>query len=330
VITAILGTTTGAYRLEGNQVKPLGLADQRVSAVYAWPDADRILAGSYENGMFVSGDGGWNWEKVNNGFTVPCVRWLGDDPLNPGSLLAGTEPGRIFRSADRGVTWSELDGIRDIDGHENWYLPYSPRAGAVRNVYNPPGSSRYLASVEVGGLLESKDGGKTWTCRHIGDDTDIHFITGHPNNGDVLYAALGYAGIERTPEEEGKRKRGGLARSTDSGTTWTKLFGDYTRAVIVPPFKPEIVVAAPAPYVGREGRIEVSRDGGDTWEDASSGIETPMPDQVEIMVPAPDNSIWAICSGGRLLRAHPDELHWTLVVPESAGIDVEDVSFLNR
>jgi photosystem II stability/assembly factor-like uncharacterized protein len=298
--------------------------------VYAWPDGDRILAGSYENGMFVSDDGGSNWEKVNNGFTVPCVRWLGDDPLNPGSLLAGTEPGRIFRSADRGVTWSELDGIRDIDGHENWYLPYSPRAGAVRNVYNPPGSSRYLASVEVGGLLESKDGGKTWTCRHIGDDTDIHFITGHPNNGDVLYAALGYAGIERTPEEEGKRKRGGLARSTDSGTTWTKLFGDYTRAVIVPPFKPEIVVAAPAPYVGREGRIEVSRDGGDTWEDASSGIETPMPDQVEIMVPAPDNSIWAICSGGRLLRAHPDELHWTLVVPESAGIDVEDVSFLNR
>jgi photosystem II stability/assembly factor-like uncharacterized protein len=328
MVNAILGTTHGVYRLDGDRAERLGLERERVSAVYAYPDGKRILAGSYESGLFLSDDSGESWNEVTNGFTALCVRWLGDDKLNPGSILAGTEPGRIFRSGDRGESWSELEGIRDIEGHEDWFLPYSPRAGAVRNVYTPPGSARYLASVEVGGLLESTDGGKTWTCRHIGVDSDIHFITGHPNNGDVLYAALGYAGIERTSEESGQRKRGGVARSTDSGKTWTKLFGDYTRAVIVPPFKPEIVVAGPSPDVGRNGRIEVSRDGGDTWEDASSGIETPMPDMVEIMVSAPDNSIWSICSGGRLLRAHPEELHWTPVVPESARIEVEDVSYI--
>jgi photosystem II stability/assembly factor-like uncharacterized protein len=329
---AILGTTNGVYRLHNGEIEHLGLENDRISAIYvttAPSGSHRILAGSYENGLSLSDDEGNTWSKVGQGFYADCVRWLGDDSLNPGQILAGTEPGRVFRSADDGESWIELDGIRSIEGHDEWYLPYSPRAGAVRNVYTPPGSHRYLASVEVGGLLESQDGGHTWTCRHVGIDSDIHFVTGHPNNGAVLYAALGYAGIEHTPNEDGPRHRGGLARSTDSGGSWTKLFGDYTRGVIVPPGKPEIVVAGPSPDVGRNGRIEVSYDGGDTWEDASSGIETPMPDMVEVFVPAPDGSIWAICSGGRLLRATPEDLTWEPVLNRPEQANVESVAFVD-
>lgn len=327
---AILGTRTGVFSLDGSAVTCLGLESERISAIYAtWRDGepDRILAGSYESGLFLSDDQGSSWSEVTDGFTVDCVRWLGEDRLNPGSLLAGTEPGRIFRSSDLGASWRELDGIREIDGHEEWYLPYSPRAGAVRNVYSPPGSARYLASVEVGGLLESDDNGKTWTCRHVGVDSDIHFVAGHPNDGSVLYAALGYAGIERTPNEQGADWRGGVARSTDAGATWTKPITDYTRGVIVPERRPEIVVAGPAPDVGRNGRIEVSSDGGDTWQDASSGIETPMADMVEVFVEAPGDEIWAICSGGRLLRSSVNELHWEPVLEGSADLEVQSVSF---
>ena len=65
------------------------------------------------------------------------------------------------------------------------------------------------------------------------------------------------------------------------------------------------MVAGPALRVGRGGRIVVSSDGGDTWEPAGRGIDVPMPDMVELFVPAPDGTVWAICSGGGLLRAAP-------------------------
>src|ERR671910_266123 len=54
-------------------------------------------------------------------------------------VLAGPYGDGLFRSADAGATWEELDGVTRIPGHEQWLLPYSPRAGAVRNVYGPPG-----------------------------------------------------------------------------------------------------------------------------------------------------------------------------------------------
>jgi photosystem II stability/assembly factor-like uncharacterized protein len=330
-MTAVyLGTTNGVCYLNNGGLSHLGLERERISAIHTMQAGSgnvRILAGSYESGLFRSDDYGEHWQEVADGFWAMCVRWIGNDPLNPGQILAGTEPGRIFRTSDNGDSWSELEGIKRIEGHENWFLPYSPRSGAVRNIYAPAGSNRYLASVEVGGLLESDDNGKTWSCRHIGFDSDIHFVTGHPNNGELLFAALGYAGIEQTPNEDGTKHRGGLARSTDGGRTWTKLFGDYTRAVIVPPTRTDLVIAGPSPDVGRNGRIEVSRDAGDTWEDASSGIDLPMSDMVEVFVPAPGDSIWAICSGGRLLQADPNELVWENVLGSPDQVQVQSVAF---
>jgi photosystem II stability/assembly factor-like uncharacterized protein len=328
---AIVGTRSGVYRLDNGELQFLGLENERISAVHVVTDERgnwRVLAGSYESGLFVSDDRGESWREVTDGFWPICVRWLGEDPLNEGQILAGTEPARIFRSEDDGDSWSELSGVRDIEGHEDWFLPYSPRAGAVRNIYSPPEISRYFASVEVGGLLTSKDNGETWKREHVTVDSDIHFVTGHPLNGDILYAALGYAGIERTPNEDGPGHRGGVARSTDGGNTWTKLFGEYTRGVIVPRSNPEIAIAGPAPEVGRHGRIEISHDNGETWIDASSGIDTPMPDMVEVFVETPQGEIWAICSGGRLLSTETSRVEWKNVLNEPDRVQVDSVAFL--
>jgi photosystem II stability/assembly factor-like uncharacterized protein len=150
----------------------------------------RALAGSYGHGLSRSADGGRTWELVTAGLTAAAFRCLGPDPLQPGALLAGTEPARLFRSHDGGQTWHELTGITQIAGHERWFLPYSPRAGAVRNVYAPPGSTgRLLASVEVGGLLTSDDGGATWACDPVLDDEDS-FIS-HPHHPDPALRRAG-------------------------------------------------------------------------------------------------------------------------------------------
>lgn len=326
-----VGTTDGVYRLTDSAIEPLGLKTERIWAIHAWrANGDvSILAGSYGNGMYRSEDGGRTWAQANVGLTASAFRCIAPDPLNPGAILAGAEPARVYRSIDDGRTWRELAGITRISGHEKWFLPYSPRAGAVRNVFAPADNSGCLfASVEVGGLLRSEDGGDTWTCEPVLDDEDIHHITGHPADPNLLYASLGYASLSHRYRADGEHEFGGIARSRDGGQSWLKLETDYTRATIIPPSRPDLILAGPAPDVGRTGRIVVSADGGDTWEPASEGVETPMPDMVELFVAAPDDTVWAITSGGRLLVSTPGVWDWRSALPTVPNLRAESVSFV--
>lgn len=325
--SAILGTKIGVYRLDGTKLTPLGLADTQISAVCHSTGSGVLLAGSYGEGLFRSEDGGTTWEAVPDGLTAPAFRTIVPDPFDTEAILCGTEPARIFRSRDNGASWEELAGIRALSGHEDWYLPYSPRAGAVRNVYAPPGGERLLASVEVGGLLDSHDAGQTWAYLPVLTDPDVHHITGHPDNADLLFASLGWAGRKGEESGAGAPPLGGIARSRNGGRTWEKLHTDYTRATIIPPTRPDLLFAGPAKAVGAQGRIEVSANAGETWEPAGYGIEDPMEDMVELFLAAPDQSIWALCSGGRLFRAEPGEWQWRSVLPVDAAVEVESVAF---
>lgn len=329
----VLGTRTGAYRLDDHSLEPIGLQDRNVSAVYAFANSQGtpvILAGTYGDGLFRSQDEGRTWSSVSDGLTVPAFRTITSDPTVPGAILCGTEPARIFRSHDSGQSWEGLQGIPELPGSDEWFLPYSPRAGAVRNIYSPPGTARLLASVEVGGLLDSSDQGATWSIGLVAGDSDIHFVTGDPNDPDLLYAALGWASLKSVGRTEESPPLGGIARSRDGGGTWEKLHTHYTRAVIVPPSQPDLLLAGPADRVGEQGRIEVSSDAGDSWRPAGGGIAVPMEDMVEEFLPGPNGSIWAVCSGGRLMVADPDEWMWTSALPEVSDIKVRSVAFFPK
>jgi photosystem II stability/assembly factor-like uncharacterized protein len=134
--------------------------------------------------------------------------------------------------------------------------------------------------------------------------------------------------MPNSPHRNDGSRFGGIARSRDGGATWQKLESDYTRATLIPRSRTDLLIAGPAPNVGANGRIVVSTDWGDTWQDASDGISTPMPDMVELFVDAPDATIWAICSDGRLLVAEPDTREWKSALPVGATLDVESVSFV--
>ena len=308
---AFLGTTDGLLRLQDGALERVGLDGQDVTALHASPDA--ILAGTYGDGLFRSADAGHTWERIESGLTASTFRFLTAE-------LAGTEPARVYRGTDGGRSWEELEGITRIPGHEQWFLPYSPRAGAARNVH--VSGDRLLVAAEVAGLLRSDDGGRTWVCEPVAGDEDVHHVTAHPDDPDTVYVSLGTASLMQP-----RGQHGGIARSRDGGRTWAKVETDYTRATIVPPARPDLLLAGPALRVGRGGRIVVSADGGDTWEPAGDGIEVPMPDMVELFVAAPDATVWAICSRGRLLRAAPDEWSWASVLPPDAGVTVKSVAF---
>jgi photosystem II stability/assembly factor-like uncharacterized protein len=311
MVDAFLGTTDGLLRLRDDDLEPVGLDGLSVTALHASDDV--LLAGTYGDGLFRSADGGLSWARIDAGLTASTFRFVTPE-------LTGTEPARVFRSSDRGQSWEELDGITRIPGHEQWFLPYSPRAGAARNAY--VSGDRMLVAAEVAGLLRSDDGGRTWSCEPVAGDEDIHHVTAHPDDPDLLYVSLGSASLTRPAGQHG-----GIARSRDGGRTWEKLETDYTRATIVPPARPDLVLAGPAPRVGRGGRIVVSADAGDTWEPAGRGIDVPMPDMVELFVAAPDGDIWAICSGGRALRATPGDWCWSSPLPPDTAVTVKSLAF---
>ncbi len=328
---ALIGTTNGIHRLDHDALTSLELRGHRISAVQAHREPSGtliMLAGTYGDGLYRSDDDGRTWARIDQGLTASAFRTIITDPHDATAILAGTEPGRIFRSTDSGLTWSEFDAIRALDHVDEWYLPYSPRAGAVRNIYSPPGSDRLLAAVEVGGLLDSPDHGVTWTCGPFLGDTDIHYITGHPTEPDILFAALGWASLKTVEVPADSPPVGGVAGSTDGGRTWTKLFSDYTRAVIVPPSHPHLLLACPGKKVGAQSHIQVSTDNGDSWTPAGTGLDVPMDDMVEEFIPAPDETIWALRSGGALYSAHPTEWRWRPVITPEAGINVKSVAFI--
>lgn len=328
-----VGTEDGVIAV-GDGVLDLGLDGHRVSALYAYREGERsnptLLAGTYEAGLRRSEDWGETWQEVE-GMTAPCVRMLTPDPLVAGALLCGTEPARLFRSTDHGLTWSEVPGISSLPEQERWYLPYSPRSGALRNVDLVPGDVGHLvAAVEVGGLLRTTDGGKTWVVEAVVGNDDIHQVVGDPAESGRLWASLGYAALRHRDRGPNAPPLGGVARSDDGGLHWKGLHTDYTRSTIPVPAVPGLVLSGPAPRVGEAGRIVTSADSGESWQEASNGIETPMPDMVELFQPAPDGSIFAVCSGGRLLRADPDRWQWASALPPDRTARVSSVAFLPR
>ncbi len=328
-----IGTTSGIHRLSDGVLASLGLESEHITAAHAWTAEGTtvVLAGSYGNGLYRSADGGRTWSRVQAGLTAPAFRFLGPDPVHPGGLLAGTEPARLFRSADGGQTWEELEAIGQLPGHERWFLPYSPRGGALRNVYSPPGRpGRLFASLEVGGLLKSADGGISWVCESVIADEDVHHVTGRPDESDSLYVSLGTAALTQPESGEDPPQLGGIARSRDGGQSWEKVETDYTRATIVPPSRPGLLLAGPAARVGQGGRIVVSADGGRSWSAAGTGLDIPMPDMVELFIAAPDNSIWALCSRGRLLRAEAGDWTWRSALPRGSDLEVKSVAFVPR
>lgn len=312
-MTLRLGTKEGLTTLEAAgatwHVKATSLEGHDIWTLAHRPDtAQVVFAGSYGRGLYRSLDGGSSWQKVGAGATLDYVRALAFAPDEPEHVLVGTEPANVYRSSDGGKTWLDLR-IRSLPGAEDWFLPYSPRGGAVRSLtIHPQEPSRIYGGLEQGGVLISKNGGKSWSITADGVHPDVHSLCMHPDDPRFLMAATG----------------GGVYRSLDGGKSWKYLLEGYTRAVLVHPQEPELVLACPAERVGHGGRVLVSHDGGMRWQEAAGGLETPMADMVEAFMPFPAG-VFAVRSNGEVLKSSLTKLSWRPVAPEVTSARALDV-----
>ncbi|MEE3234111.1 MAG: FG-GAP-like repeat-containing protein [Candidatus Latescibacterota bacterium] len=68
-----------------------------------------VNVGTFGQGVFISSDGGNQWQASNNGLTDLNVRAIAIDSESPGVFFAGTSSEGFYRSKDSGRTWSSIN-----------------------------------------------------------------------------------------------------------------------------------------------------------------------------------------------------------------------------
>lgn len=310
-----LATNNGVVIAESGSWRVLrrGLEGLHVTSLIAREGV--ILAGSLD-GIFRSDDEGRTWREASAGLGQRHVRWMAFHPDIFDFEVAGTEPANIYISHDGGNSWSGSDEVTGLRDRFHWYLPYSPAAGCVRGFAFS--GKRLYAAVEVGGVLRSDDLGQHWQLAEGSDGRpdlngplepfvypDLHSIYVHPSSAERVFAATG----------------GGFYISSDGGKTWRQRYDCYVRAAWVDPQDPAHIILGPADHVERGGRIEETRDGGETWRLVSTGLAVPWPHHMVERFTQVGPHLLAVLSNGQLLAAALDSLDWQVILPEIDGIN---------
>jgi photosystem II stability/assembly factor-like uncharacterized protein len=269
-----------------------------------------VLAGT-RNGLFLSLDGGINWQDSNQGLSQLHLRSLAFHPDKPGFAYAGTEPAAIFISKDGGHNWQECLEVARLRDQHDWFLPYSPEAGCIRG-FAFSGKDGF-AAVEVGGMLASYDFGESWQLTQDQNNlnppsknihADVHRVYIHPKSKNTVLAPTG----------------GGLYLSENGGQEWSKIHPNYCRGAWSDPNYKNTIILGPADGPDKNGRIERTADGGKTWENANMGLDLPWNrTMVEHLIPVSDD-LFAVLSNGRLIYASKRELSWQTLLPPVKGV----------
>ncbi|HEX3885743.1 MAG TPA: hypothetical protein VHW66_24045 [Stellaceae bacterium] len=242
--------------------------NSRIQALVAHPKEPQTVFAAGDTGLFVSHDGGTQWERLADEGALPTIWSLAVDPVDPETLFAGTRPAGVYRSRDGGRQWEKL--AVDIAPKCSIGIPF------VTGLVVDPDDHRIVwAGVEIDGVFRSMDGGDTWTQLKTGlYDPDIHAVAIAPTEPKRLYAS--------TARE--------LFVSSNLGDTWESLDIrekwplPYARGIAVKADEPGVLFAGCGEgTTGEKGHVLRTTDFGDTWE------TLPLPSQ-------PNATMWGLAT----------------------------------
>lgn len=249
---------------------------------------DHLYTGTFDNGLYRSHDGGRSWNPAGAGIPHGRVLSVAVSPSHRangfGAVLAGTEPSSIYRSLDGGATWQDMPALRELPSAPSWSFPPRPWTSHVRWI--APGwddPDLLFAGIELGGVMRSTDGGRTWEDRKPHSYHDSHAVLTHPKAPNRVYEAAG----------------GGVALSDDRGATWRELDDGmdrhYAWGLAVDGDDPDLwYVSAThnARYAhGDRASAEAviyRRRGDRPWEALTGGLAQPLPVMPYALVAPPD------------------------------------------
>ena len=241
------------------------------------------------------------------GGRVTAVTGIPEEPM---TYFFGASGGGVWKTDDGGHTWENItDGFLNVGSVGA--ITLAPSDSAV--IYVGTGSACPRGNVSIGdGIYRSTDGGETW--RHIGLKKAgmISRIRVHPDDPDLVYAAVLGNIFGPNPER-------GIFRSTDGGATWEKVLfvSERTGAadLSMDENNPRVLFATVwtvqrKPWTlidgSDEGAVYKSSDGGDTWKQLRKGLPEPPWGRAGVAVSAADpKRIWVIveAEGGGVFRS---------------------------
>jgi len=260
-------------------------------------------------------------QNFNKEDLYSSVEWRSIGPYRGGRSCAVTgvagAPNLYYFGATGGGVWKTKNGGRSWDNISDGYFGGSIGSIAVAEsdhnvIYVGGGEKTVRGNVSYGyGVWKSEDAGKSWKSKGLEKSRHISRMRIHPENSDIVYAAVMGNLFADTPER-------GIYKSIDGGDSWKKVL--YINAsvgavdLIIDPNNPRILFATSwkikrTPYdlsSGGEGSgLYKSTDGGDTWIDISKNEGLP-------------SGVWGI-SGVTVSPANSDRI-WALIENEKGGI----------
>jgi photosystem II stability/assembly factor-like uncharacterized protein len=191
-------------------------------------------------GIFVSTDGGNSWTLSQNGISLfggdtaaQCYA-IRANPAQPGVVFdMAFNPSGFYRSQDYGRTWTMLNPGKDESVNSMAFVPGSPNAFYVGQLYGAP--------------LQSLDDGNTWEPFPLGQATEDNYALAiDPGNSSTVYA-LNIAGVHKT---------------TDNGVTWTTVLANPNPSAV---YNGYLAADSSRIYAFTTAGLFISSDRGQTW-----------------------------------------------------------------
>lgn len=209
---------TRASRVAGGdwRVQHLATEHKVTRLAAAANNADTVFAAT-RDGVLRSDDRGLSWQAA--GMAGQIVKSLAASPHDADVLYAGTKPALVFTSHDGGRSWQELESFRRIPNRWWWFSPAEPpdmRAYVMDIALSPDDPDVLLAGVELGAVVRSEDGGRTWTRHRSGALRDCHSLKFHASDGAWAYEAGGTGGGASFSRDGGRtfqKAKDGLAKN---------------------------------------------------------------------------------------------------------------------
>lgn len=204
----------------------------------------------------------------------------GGHASEPGRLWCGTIPGGLFRSDDRGASWTFIESLWNHELRKQWFGGGADYPGIHSIAVHPQRPAELLLGVSCGGVWQSADSGATWSCTSHG--MRAAYVPPEQAGNIAIQDPHRIARCRRSPEVLWCQHHNGVFRSVDGGNRWSEIENVvpsvFGFAVAAHPHDPETAWFIPAAKdekrVPVDARVVVARtrDGGRSFEVLRRGL----------------------------------------------------------